>query len=354
MAAAIIAFVLVVVYIFSSLFGGGGQPILINANPTDNIQPFGDSLLHYDGMALRCLGPNGARKWEFTLGVGADFYCTKDRVIAWVGNQVHVLDKNGAATFNDRLSGEIRFARVGQTYIAAVVGETELHTQIQVFNHDGMMLENIEKDVEDLYVMDAGFFTQRGQHMWVLSLDINGNQPISTLRTYEPGRMTTGSVELDNELVYKIYTFGNDLMVVNTTKVQAYSYKCVERVDIPPVLTYGWLVRHVRQIGRTTYALLEQMPTAGDDMAVFSELRLVTDSTMSTLRLLSPCLASGLSEKGVYGFSESIIYYAPYGQTLFRTFPHNYRITGLICMLDNGRAVVVTAGNEVRILTLPT
>ncbi|MCL1796410.1 MAG: hypothetical protein FWG37_05930, partial [Clostridia bacterium] len=200
----------------------------------------------------------------------------------------------------------------------------------------------------------AGFFTQRGQHMWVLCLDINGNQPVSSLRTYEPGRMTTGSVELDNELAYKIYTFGNDLMVVNTTKIQAYSYKCVERADILPVLTYGWLVRHVRTVGRSTYALLEQMPTTSDDMTVFSELRLVTDSAMSTLRLLSPCLASGLSEKGVYGFAENILYYAPYGQTLFRAFPHNYRITGFVCILDNGRAVVVTAGNEVRILTLPT
>lgn len=349
--AAVLAAVLVIVYAFSSLIGSAGTPVLIGASPTDNMQPFGENLLHYDGMALRCIAPNGSQKWEFALGVGADFYCTKDRVVAWLGMQVIVLDKNGSATFNDRLDGPIRFARVGETYVAACVGETATRTVIHVFDLSGGIIEPIN-ELEGLYVMDVGFFTSKGQHMWVLSLDTDGNAPITTLKTFEPGRMTTGTIELDNELVYKVYSFNNDLMVVNTTKMQAYNYKCVEKTDIEPVLAYGWLVRHVRQVGKTTYSLMEQMPTTGGDLETFSELRLVTNSQMSTLRLLSPCFGSALSEKGVYGFGEDVVYYAPYGQTLFQANYLSYKINGFICMLDGRRAVVVI-GNEVRIMRLP-
>lgn len=350
--ALVLAAGLLVVYGITSLVGNSGLPVLIGASPTDNMRAFGDSVLHYDGMTLRCIGPNGAEKWGFTLGVGADFHCTNTRVVAWLGNQLYVLDKSGNPTFNDRMEGQVRFARVGDTYIAACVGEQATSSSIQVFDHNGVPLESLKNDLDGLYVMDVGFFSSKQQLMWVLSLDIDGNAPITNIKTYEPGRMTTGSIELDNELVYKIYPYNNLLMAVNTTKIQAYNYKCVEDINVDPVLVYGWLVRSVRSIGKNTYALLEQMPS--NDLRTFSELRLVTNGQMSAMRLLTPCFASGLSEKGVYGFGENVIYYAPFGQTIFKEhYLQQYKLSDLICMLDGGRAVVVI-GSEVRILTLPS
>ena len=64
----------------------------------------------------------------------------------------------------------------------------------------------------------------------------------------------------------------------------------------------------MRASGRSTYALFKPMPDSGES-SLFSELRLVTNYTSRSLRLLSPCFACGLSSNGVYGFGENVIYY---------------------------------------------
>lgn len=352
MFAGVIVLGILIVFAVMSLVGGSGMPDPIAARPTDIMKPFGENLMVYDGMALRCIGPNGKQKWEFPLGVEGGFVCSKDRVIAWRDTQLHVLNKAGESTFNDRMEATIQFACVGSEYLAVSIGETKTDSVIRVFDHSGTQLEFIDDAIDGLYVLDMGFFTSGDKHLWVLSVDVDGNAPITSLKTYEPGRMTVGSIELDNELVYKVYSYNNDLMVVNTTKMQVYNYKCVEKLDIDPVLAYGWYVQDVRQVGKTIYTLLEEMPTGGDT-TLFSELRLVTNSQTSMMRLLTPCFGSGLSEKGVYGIGDSMIYFAPYGQTLFKTFPMGYPIDGFVCMLDGGRAVIRT-GNDIRILKLPT
>lgn len=78
--------------------------------------------------------------------------------------------------------------------------------------------------------------------MWVLSLDVAGNAPISNLATYEPGRMSTGRAGAERpQLVYRVYSHNNNLMLVDTSTIGVYNYKCVEQTDIGSILVYGWL-----------------------------------------------------------------------------------------------------------------
>jgi len=79
----------------------------------------------------------------------------------------------------------------------------------------------------------------------------------------------------------------------------------------------------------------------------------VTNNSVHSLRLLSPCFASGLSEKGMYAFGDNVVYYAPYGSHQFKANFLTYTLADFFCMLDNGRAVV-QIGDEVYILRLPT
>lgn len=71
------------------------------------------------------------------------------------------------------------------------------------------------------------------------------------------------------------------------------------------------------------------------------------------MRLLSPCFASGLNSRGVYAFGSNVIYHAAYGQKTFQATYLSYTLTDYICMLEGGRAVLVS-GNDVFILKLPT
>ena len=349
-AAVILVAIILATYGVTRLFGNAGKPVRINARPADNIQAFGESVVFYDGLALHCVNKNGNTDWQYALGTDGDFYCSKNMVVAWTGNQMIVFNKDGQTTYTDRMDEPILFARVGETYVAACVGSSELASSVRVMNHTGSLIDPIS--FTDLFILDVGFFSTKEQLMWVLALDINGNSPITNLSTYEPGSRSTGAVDLQDQLVYKVYLHNNNLMAVDTTKIRTFNYKCVEQTDLSSILAYGWQVKDVRSIGRNTYALMEQMPSSGN-LTSFSELRLISNYQVQSLRLLSPCFASGLSDKGVYGFSANTIYFAPYGSNAFKGTQLNYTISDLICTLDGSRAVIAT-GDDVFIIQLPT
>ena len=41
----------------------------------------------------------------------------------WAGRQLFLVDRSGNATYNEALEGTVQFARVGERYVAVVVGE---------------------------------------------------------------------------------------------------------------------------------------------------------------------------------------------------------------------------------------
>ena len=333
-----------------AIFGSTSEVVRINASPSDNIQALGANVLYYDGMTLHCVSNQGNTRWQFTLGAGANYRVGGDKVIAWTGQQVYVLDKNGVCSFNDRMTSEVLFGSIGASYIAvALTGSSETEASLLVMDHNGERLETLA--ISDLYLMDAGFFSTNDSLMWVLSLDVAGNAPISNLATYEPGRMSTGALELSDQLVYRVYSHNNNLMLVDTSTIGVYNYKCVEQTDIGSILVYGWLMSDLRAEKRNTYALFEPMPDSGASSA-FSELRLITNYSSKSLRLLSPCFASGLGDSGVYGFGENVIYYCPYGEKTFSAKYLTFRLTDFYCMLEGNRGVFAT-GNDVFILKLP-
>lgn len=339
---------IIVVYLISGLFRDTSKPIVISARPGFRIQPFGKEALCYDGMTLSCIDQSGNIKWKYTLGLDADYYATKTNIVAWTGNQIHVLDKNGNPIYTDRMNNVIRFARVGESLLAVCVGE-DTNSTVQVLSLTGIIQESLP--FPDLFVFDMGFFSQKGKLLWVLSLDLNSNVPITNISTHEPGRLLLGKQELNNQLIYNLYLQDTTLMLVDTTQIRAYSYKCVSQANISPILVYGWQMVDLRTVGRNTYSLFQHMPQSSDTF-YFSELRLVNNQTVTSLRLLSPCFASGLNDKGVYGFSDTAIYYAPYGSGTFKTTSLPYVINDFICMLDGGYAVLVS-GNEVFLQKLP-
>lgn len=334
-----------------ALFKSDANTVRIHASTESNIQAMGENVLYYDEMTLYCVAPNGKSRWHFTLGAGADYRVGGDSIVAWAGQQVYVLNKNGVCTFNDRMSSQVLFGAIGKSYVAvALEGASDADSTLLVLDHNGVQTEQLT--LSDLYVMNAGFFSTNDSLMWVLSLDVAGNAPITNLATYEPGRMSTGALELSDQVVYRIYSHNNNLMLVDTSTIKCYNYKCVEQQDIGSVLVYGWLLDDVRASARSTYALFKPMPDSGET-SLFSELRLVTNYTSRSLRLLSPCFACALGDDGVYGIGENVIYYCPYGGKTFSTNYLNLRLTRFYCMLEGNRGVFAS-GNDVFIMKMPT
>lgn len=345
----VLAALVLVIYFVARGWTPGSKAVYLNALPTYDIQAMGENAVYYDGITLTCVNPRGGTNWTFSLGAGGGFRCTDTTVTAWRDTQVHVLDKNGKSLLTDQLDATVRFARTGESYVAICMGD-ELSSSVRVLDRSGTVLE--VRQYPDLYLLDMGYLYTKGQYMWVLALDPGGNAPVTNLSTLEPGKMSTGVVELQDELVYSIYPQGNNLMVVDTSKIRTFNYRCVEQADLGSILVYGWQLKQVREVGRNTHVLMEPVPSSGT-ASTFSELRVLTNNSLQSLRLLSPCFAGGLGEKGIYAFGDNVVYYAPYGAKIFTAHYVNYPQTALMCMLSGNRAVVAS-GDAVIIVELPT
>lgn len=104
-----------------ALFSSDTSTVRLHASTESNIQAMGENVLYYDDMTLYCVAPNGKSRWHFTLGAGADYRVGGGGVIAWAGQQVYVLNKNGVCTFNDRMTSDVLFGAIGQSYIAVAL-----------------------------------------------------------------------------------------------------------------------------------------------------------------------------------------------------------------------------------------
>ncbi len=335
------------IYGITQLLGSGSRPVRINASVTDTIRPMGELAVCYNGMTI--YGINGAGKtvWTRQIGQDGDFSCCGNALVAWSGDQIYVIDKDGRSSYNDRLTEPVRFACIGDAYLAICIGD-RLESTVLITDRNGNLIETL--DFSDVCVMDMGFFGTDDKRLWVYSLDVAGQVPISKLSTYEPGKMATGAAEMNDTIIVNVYENGDYLLVSDLNRIAAYNYKCVEQQDISDVLVYGWEICDVRRVGKTSYSLLR--PVGSGSGQEFTEIRLVSGMNSQAMRMISGCFAAGLSDRGVYGFGSNVIFFAPFGSKSIKAEYLTYQITDFVCMLDGGRAVLVS-GSDVFILKLP-
>ena len=125
-----VAVVLVVFLFFGmralrQVSGNVGRAVRLPAIPPHQIMPFGNGVRYYDGMVLACANKAGAERWSYQVGGSAGFHTDGERVVAWSANQLYIFDKNGKPQYNDQMSAQVQFARVGERYVAAFVGESD-------------------------------------------------------------------------------------------------------------------------------------------------------------------------------------------------------------------------------------
>ena len=141
---------------------------------SQSIQPFGDSLLYYDGSSLICLSSNGNERWNYMVGSGASFHAGNSYVVIWRGSQLSILNKNGRSTYDNNIGETIQFARAGEKYIAVVHGDdstSEGTTTVTFYNPEGEKQDTESSAYQDMLVLDVGFFAD-GDYAWTTALDL--------------------------------------------------------------------------------------------------------------------------------------------------------------------------------------
>ena len=354
----IVAAVLIAAVISVALENTGrvavGKATRIGATLSQNIVPFGDKVIFYDGTTLHCVAATGGNEWSYQIGTGADYDATENRIVAWSGNDLYILNTNGRLTYNNKMSDKIQFASAGDNYVAVFVGETD-NGVITVIDGNGQTVDNVT--ITDQTLLDIGFFyantsssTQQTELMWALGIDTTGTVISTELQTFQPGKLSTGKSSLGEHIAYMIYGHNGMLNIVDTRQILHYNYRALE--EKASTLIYGYAMADIKTVGKTLYQLLipEQEQNQG---MVISSVRLMYDDVDRVLHLPGTCMDARLGTSSVYGFSQNAVYVCRYGETTFSSYSLPVTITSVLGMITDNR-VIAASGSEIYVIELPT
>ena len=358
------SWIILVVVVLAVLLGvhflrryGSGKEIGLNQLPcyaNQNVTPFRDGLVYYDGASIHHLSSSGTIRWSFPAGTDVKFVTGPTHLAIWTGTQLFLVDQNGNATYNESMEAPVQFVRVGERYVAAVVG-TDTEPKLIVKDLRGAQVDAEAEAFSGLMILDTGFYGEHGEYLWTLSLDIFGTAPNTVLNTFQVGKMNTGEVSLGEALTYRVIYENGKLRVFTTRQVYTYDYKCVQDTNAT-MLVYGWKLidYEIPERGRAKMLLAPTSQTSSEQ--VISELRLLEGDRDKRYTLPAKCVGANMYRGNIYAVSGDYIYRADINTQRFFGYkiPGNTggEITACYGITSDGK-MLLASGETMYALTLP-
>ena len=319
---------------------------------SQDIRPFGNYILYYDGVTLFCLNSNGTERWDYTLGGNASFSCSDKYVVAWNNSQLHILNQNGQPTYNENLANNIQFAKAGSKYVGIVMG-TDVGPTLEIKDMQGTTIDTETTAYSDMIITDIGFF-DNGEYLWTTSLDIYGTVNNVVMHTYKVNMTNSGEIALGEHLVYNVVFANDQLHVISTEKVRRFDYRGSEDTE-DSVLVYGWKPEDYGVADRKAMLLFS---LTNNSAAGMNQLRLLHGNTDKRFTMPSFCVGAALFEKSVYAFASDSIYRAGINAQRFEAIAlpksmDSVVVTDFLGMLNNGVAILCAADGSVYAVTVP-
>jgi len=319
-----------------------------------DVTPFGDSVLYYDGASIPCLTSTGAVMWSFPVGGGATFSVSDEHMVVWIGSQLFIVDKNGRPSYNENMGAEIQFARVGKSYAAVVIGD-DTAPDLVIKDLQGSQVDEEAEAFSGMLLLDVGFYGEKGEYMWTLAMDVYGTAINTVMNTFQVGKMNTGEVSLGEALAYKVLFEDSKLRVFTTQQMYTYDYKGVQDAG-STMLVYGWkLIDHfIPSRGSASMLLAPTAQTSAGNS--ITELRVLSGTLDRRYTLPSACVGAAVQGKNLYAFSGEYLYRADIDSQRFYGYalplPEGVQAQGFIGLTSNGRALL-THGDTVYSVALP-
>ncbi len=321
---------------------------------SQNVTPFGEYILYYDDASIHCLGSDGSIRWSFPVGAGASFSASNQYLVVWQGSQVYIVNQNGTATYNDTMTSEVQFARVGEQYVAVATG-SDTATHLVVLDMKGSQVDEEREAFENMLLLDAGFYGDQGQYMWTLAMDVYGTAINSTLNTFQVGKMSTGETSVGEKLAYKVISENEKLRVFTTQQLYTYNYKAVQDTS-STILVYGWKLIDYYVPDRGDAKLLLAPTSQTSNSQQISELRLLTGTDDRRFALPDVCVGAIVNGQSVYGFAANYLYRSDVNTQRFYAYSlplsDGEEVTAYLGTLSNGR-VLLACDETVYAITLP-
>ena len=335
---------------------GRGKEITMNRLPcysNQNVTPFRDGLIYYDGMYIHHLSSSGTIRWSFPAGSEISFSAGPAHLAIWSGAQLFLVDQNGNSTYNETLDSNVQFVRVGERYIAVVMGE-ETSPILSIKDLKGAPVD-LEEDFKGLMLLDTGFYGDQGQYLWTLSLDVFSTAANTIMNTFQVGKMNYNRVSLGQDLTYKVIYENGKLRVFTTQQAYTYDYKGMQDTNAT-MLVYGWKVidAEVPERGRARILMAPTGQTSSSQ--VISELRSLEGDIDKRYTLPASCVGAAIYHGNIYAASGDTVYRADMSSQRFFGYqipaPAGTEITAFYGITSDGK-MLLASGETMYSLTLP-
>ena len=336
---------------------GKGKEISVSKLPcysNQNVTPFRDGMVYYDGASIHHLSSSGMIRWSFPAGSDVKFNVGPTHMAIWSGTQLFLVDKDGRSTYNESMEARVQFVRVGERYVAVVVGN-ETEPKLIVKDLKGAQVDVEFEAYSGLMLLDAGFYGEQGEYLWTLALDVFGTAPNTILNTFQVGKMNYNEVSLGENLTYKVVYENAQLRVFTTQQVYTYDYKGVQDTNAT-MLVYGWKLidEEVPERGRAKLLLAPTSQTSSAQL--ISELRVLEGMNDKRYTLPTTCVGASIHKGNIYAVSQDYIYRADMNSQKFFGYqiplPDGVEVTAFYGITDDGK-MLLASGETMYSLTLP-
>lgn len=336
---------------------GKGKEIGLSKLPcysNQNVTPFRDGLVYYDGASIHHLSSSGTIRWSFPAGSDVKFAVGPTHMAIWSGTQLFLVDQDGNATYNESMEARVQFVRVGERYVAAVVGD-DTEPKLIVKDLKGSQVDAEAEAYSGLMILDTGFYGEQGEYLWTLALDVFGTAPNTILNTFQVGKMNTGEVSLGEALTYRVIYENAKLRVFTTRQVYTYDYKCVQDTN-STMLVYGWKLidADIPERGRAKLLLAPTSQTSSAQL--ISELRVLEGMSDKRYTLPTTCVGASIYRGNIYAIAADYVYRADMNSQKFFGYqipaPEGVEMTAFYGITDDGR-MLLASGETMYSMTLP-
>jgi hypothetical protein len=320
---------------------------------SQNVTPFGENILYYDGVSIFCITTSGSVRWNYQVGSDASFSVGGNSVVAWSGSQIYILDQNGNPSYSDNLGQQVQMARIGKRYAAAVIGD-DTEPRLLIRDLNGAPVDEEADAFSGRVMLDVGFYGEDGQYIWTLSLDVFGTVANTVLNTFEVGQMNTAAISLGEAITYKVLFDAQKLRVMTTMQLRTFNYQGREETK-EAILVYGWNLIASETPEKGDIMMLLAPSTQTNSQYSIREIRLLSGTVDRRYTLPSSCVGAAIYNKTVYAFSSDYIYRTDLGAQRFSALnrPQGMEApTELLGMTSNGRALLA-CGDTVYAVTMP-
>ena len=353
--AALLAVALVSLAIFGIVKLFSGTPdyaktaILLPGN-NPSVFPFKDGVLCIDGRQLVCSGLKGQTLYTANLPADGMKACRQGSLTAvWGGKVVEIIDEYGASIKLLPTAGDVVTVALGMTQFAVVTTE-EGQPRMRLYN----LTKNEPFDevfFTDERVIGVGFYGDKLSQLWTLFIDSHGTQPVTKLYTYYPGRSSTGSIEINDEVCYlaslsdkSIYTLGTHSLTVWDQAGDKKSSKMV----------FGWNLQDmlVEDNGRVTFLL---SPSGGseDQQQISALWYICSDGSEYKLPLPAGCIKAMIKDnQRLVVISHNGVYSMAADGANSRFYPVGFTIDSVADVVP-GKAFVAQSKHRSYLLPMP-